>query len=468
MASNPKYVSIKSDRKGSNTKKLDPKIEKIKHCILNIEDSSDNPQKVLTNIKWLCELFKTEDLNPIQLTHLISSLSKLQFLWWSEHEVYSEKLKYLLDEGLLDFEIKLSRYKGNYLPSKRKFTLKELVANLISLSKLPINWRSDKNKTLLNAILLKIPLILNGQLTIIEQVGDDHGKKEVIIENLTNIVHALSNLPFSIKKHSQLILLLLEKMNQYYSCFNEINVSKSWQGLAVLKARGYVFDEKAKAMFEDCNSRVDKLCGVSNISGGQKIVTEKILTILSDDALKDLKIECRLGVYTLDLAFCKYLLNIEIDGPHHFAFGKLRFSDSVRDFVLAKLKNFAVIRIRLSEITELDKSEWELFLRAKLEIIPGLLKSAETKDSRERSSLLFDINQQLLQLSSNAEEETMERPLPEKKTQKEVYLQQSSCSQSSFFQSTQNPTVVSSPVSSSSSSSSSSSASAIPQNMSNT
>jgi len=477
MASNSKDLSMKRDRKVSNTKKLDSNLEKINHCVLNIEDSSDNPKKVLKNIQWLCELFETEDLNPSQLTSLISSLSKLQFLWWSEHEVYSEKLKYLLDECLLDFEIKFSRYRGNYLPSKRKFTLKELVINLISLSKLPINWHSDKNKPLLNAILLKIPFILNEQLTTIrEQVGGDHEKKEVVIENLTNIIHTLSNLPFSIKKHSPLIQLLLEKMNQYYSFFNEINIAKSWQGLAVLKARGYVFDEKATAMFEYCNSRVEKLCRVSNISGGQKNVTKKILTLLSDDALKDLKIEYRLGVYTLDLAFCKYLLNIEIDGPYHLAFGELKFSDSVRDFVLAKLKDFVVIRIRLSEITELNKNEWEGFLREKLSIIPGLLKSAEAKDSFERSNLLSHINQQLLRLSSNAEEEIMERLLPEGEAQKEVYvqqgtfstsdqqgLQQSSCSQASFFQLTKEPIVVSTPMSSSSSSS----ASAISPNMSN-
>jgi very-short-patch-repair endonuclease len=442
MASNSKDLSMKSDRKISDTKKPKSNLEIIKHCVLNIENNRDNPQKVLTNIKWLCELFETKDLNPIQLTHLISLLYKLEFLWWSEDQVYSEKLKYLLDVCLLDFQRKLSRYRANDFKKKLshpEFTLKELVINLISLSKLPIDWCSDKNKPLLNAILLKLPSILDEQLTTTkEQIGDDSEKKELGFENLTSIIHALSNLLFSIKRHSPLIQLLLREMNEYYSSFNENDVAKSWQGLAVLKARGYVFDEKTTAMFEYCNSRVEKLCRASNISVGQEIVTKKILTLLSNDALKDLKIEYRLGVYTLDLAFCKYRLNIEIDGPHHFAFGELRFSDSVRDFVLAKLKDFLVIIIRLSEIRELDKSKSESFLRAKLDIIPGLLKSAETKDSRERSNLLFGINQQLLQLSSNAEEETIGSLLPEKKTQKEVYLQQSSCSQPSFFQSVQN------------------------------
>ncbi len=483
MASNSKDLNIKSERKISNAKKRSSRLEIINHCILNIEDSSDNPKKALKNIQWLCELFETENLNAIQLTHLIFSLSKLEFLWWSEDQVYSEELKCLLDKCLSDFQGKLSRYRDNHLPSKQnlshpEFTLKELVINLSGLSKLPIDWCSSKNKSLLNTILLKIPFILSEQLTTTrEKAGSDHEKKEVVTENLTSIIHALSNLPFSIKTHAPLIKLLLKKMSQYYSHFNEIEVARSWQGLAVLKARGYIFDEKTTAMFECCDSRAETLCMELNISARQKIVTKKILPLLSDDALKDLKIEYRLGVYTLDLAFCKYLLNIEIDGPHHFAFGKLRFSDSVRDFVLAKLKNFLVIRIRLSEIRELNKNEFKDFLRAKLDIIPGLLKSTEAKDSLERSNLLSLINQQLWQLSSNAKETTTERSLPEGKAQEDVYLQQATCSisdrqapqkssysQASFFQSIQNPIIASSSMSSSSSSSAASRS----PNMSNT
>lgn len=398
-------VSLMLKKQKYPVKKSSSKLEIINQCLSEIKESTDNPRKLRKKIQWLYHVTQTESLNAIQLVHLLFSLSKIEFIWWFDEQEYTEALKQLLNECLATCEKQLAQYKGNALPSKQdlrdpKFTFRELIILLNSVVAIPVNWQDKTNRSLLNILLLTLRYTVSQELehtNVDDEAEAETASQDLLpVRNLANMVYALSQLPFSVKKHEELIDCLLNIMKVYYLKMGSLAINQCWQWLAVLHAREYPFDEQIKTMFAYFNSNL-LVSSAATVSSAQKIITKKIIKWLSDDALEDLVIEHAVGVYTLDLAFIRHRINIEIDGEHHLAFGKLRFSDQVRDFVLDKVKNFIVVRISVLEFMQLKSKQQERFLQKKLESVQNLLRSARTIRSLKQLCLRTCIEQLAVQ-----------------------------------------------------------------------
>jgi very-short-patch-repair endonuclease len=335
----------------------------IGNCFNAIEASMDKSEVVTVRLKWINEILQSGTLNAIHVTEFFHRLAMTNFFWWEPEQTFHAEQMLASGISILLAHLKKQSERNFSVPqnySNPHYTLRELCEILNALSKLPIKWKEASNMTIFNVLLKCVSKALKSSA--------DMG----LTLDLLMLAGALSKLPFSLKHHEELIEFLLSAIEVHNIDLlqqDRVALSQAWQYLAVLQTRHQKLGAQLLTIFEQLELQLAQDKEIyTQLSQSQLEATQKIKTLCSEEALEDLKIEYSLGSYSMDIAFPKHKLNIEIDGKHHYLSGnELRFSDQVRDFVLNKIKGFYVLRIQYVEWCELLTEKQRItYLRDKL------------------------------------------------------------------------------------------------------
>ena len=263
----------------------------------------------------------------------------------------AEKLKVIADLDIADQEERLHGITASLTQALELITKKktralflnfEVTAIFHALCKLPLD--QSKHAKLAN-------LLLERALVLASNRPFNTGQSAALLG-------AIAKLSFELKIYETLIDKLLDSflgLSINIKATPTSILNELWQFCSYAKASAFA-NETITDLLDLLNSELAIRPQEVTTSNFQHHVDKTLRKLLSDACLEELEIEFPLGAYSLDLAFTKNKLNIEVDGHTHYRDERLSRSSQFRDFILQDLK-WTVIRIPYFEWSKLTNKQ---------------------------------------------------------------------------------------------------------------
>ncbi len=241
----------------------------------------------------------------------------------------------------------------------RSMYLLESIVNL-TLTGIAIYYKSSKDRDLkekeIFSIFRALPYLTVCHIDYIqfyEQLLDYLILYDINILKLEQeilILHSLITLDFHIT-HKVKLYELFKKFLEPYPNKKSLNLLKNniicklWEVTVILK--GHFDDGFFNNIFKFLNNKIKvEAKPQGSPSEIQLFFYKEIKELLSSKYKNSIELEYQEYSYSLDIAFPKFKINIEIDGVHHERLNQLRPNDKIRDYVLTKNLGWKVFRIK--------------------------------------------------------------------------------------------------------------------------
>lgn len=343
--------------------------------------STQEPPDAAVLVKVSRELLKfaaiktnESKVNSIHTVRILQLISSHPYLYVDDTAIYREildklaiKLQMLGENCIYRQQTSLFYKVQNY--KHPHYGLKEIIIWLDAVSKIPAC--SLNNVACIKKMLKVIPHI--------------HARQPIMPTDLCVFLGALAKIVYATRREqSKSELAFIGWVENYlatslasFSVVSTANQGCLWRWLSYVQVRGFDLKDETKQYYQQLELSLSAEPSTAQISSPQEEITKEIASLLSDQVDYTMDIEKNIGNYSLDIAVStdRQNFNIEIDGSVHYWQQKLRQPDQIRDYILFQLKNYYVLRLKISDYQACDnKIE---FLQEKLQPIFAIVKQSD-------------------------------------------------------------------------------------------